>query len=177
MTCQNTTTRLTGLLLALALASCAQTGHHHETMKDIDRDAEERRIAAVLDDFHLAASEADEERYFGHLTEEAVFLGTDASERWTKQQFREYVHPYFSQGRGWTYESKQRWIGIDDGGSCAWFDERLHNAKYGATRGSGALVRHDGAWRIVLYDLTIPIPNDLAGEVVERIKALQETPQ
>ncbi|MYH08244.1 MAG: nuclear transport factor 2 family protein, partial [Rhodothermaceae bacterium] len=41
-------------------------------------------IESVLDDFHLAASEADYDRYFGHLAEESIFLGTDITERWTK---------------------------------------------------------------------------------------------
>ena len=53
----------------------------------------------VLDDWHLAAAQADEARYFGHFAENAVFLGTDATERWTKAEFRVWASPYFKGGR------------------------------------------------------------------------------
>ncbi|GEM_PF-5002778 len=59
--------------------------------------APEAAVAAVLDDWHLAAAQADENRYFGHLAEEAVFLGTDGSERWGKAAFRVFAHPFFAE--------------------------------------------------------------------------------
>lgn len=34
----------------------------------------QQAVAVVLDDFHLAAAQADEARYFGHLDDTAVFL-------------------------------------------------------------------------------------------------------
>ena len=64
-----------------------------------DDAGEVAKIAAVLDDFHAAAADADEERYFGHLAASGVFLGTDATERWTKEQFRAYAHPHFAKGK------------------------------------------------------------------------------
>ena len=45
-------------------------------------------IDAALDDWHRAASAADEARYFSHLADDAVFLGTDATERWDVRAFR-----------------------------------------------------------------------------------------
>src|SRR5690349_244610 len=39
-------------------------------------------IHAVLDDWHRAAASADEARYFSHFTSDAIFLGTDKTERW-----------------------------------------------------------------------------------------------
>src|SRR5262245_16848788 len=59
-------------------------------------------VEALLDDWHNAAAQADEERYFAHLAEDAIFLGTDASEGWTKEEFRAYAHPHFASGKGWT---------------------------------------------------------------------------
>ena len=131
---------------------------------------EEARIAAVLDDFHAAASAADEERYFDHLAPRATFLGTDASERWTKEEFRAFAHPYFARGQGWTYRATSRHVTV--AGETAWFDEALENASYGECRGSGVLRLHDGAWKIEQYNLTIPIPNELAEDFVARIRAL-----
>ena len=55
-------------------------------------------------------------------------------------------------------------------GTVAWFDEALHNEKYGECRGTGVLRRHEGRWKIVQYNLTFPVPNAIAGDVVEMIR-------
>jgi hypothetical protein len=131
----------------------------------------EAAAAKVLDELHAQASAADEERYFALFAKDGVFLGTDATERWTVEQFRAYAHPVFSQGKGWTYTVKTRNLAVDPSGAWAWFDELLENAKLGTCRGTGALRREAGGWKIVQYDLTIPIPNDLAEDFAARIKA------
>ncbi len=124
-----------------------------------------QRIAQVLDDFHDAAAKADERRYFGHLADEAVFLGTDATERWTKEAFRRYCKPYFDKGQGWLYVVKERHIHLAASGQTAWFDEMLENKKNGLCRGSGVLVKVGEDWRIAQYNLSIPIPNERFPEV------------
>lgn len=130
-----------------------------------------REVDAALDDFHDAASKADADRYFGHFSPGGVFIGTDPHERWTLAQFREYAAPYFSQGKGWTYTPRERNVTFSSGRDVAWFDEALENAKYGTCRGSGVLVRQDGRWRITQYNLSVPVPNELMGKVVEMIRA------
>ena len=128
------------------------------------------RIEAVLDDFHAAASEADGERYFGHLAADGVFLGTDAGERWTKDQFHAYATTHFSQGKGWTYHPRDRHVALSADGRSAWFDELLDNEKYGECRGTGVLQLDGDTWRIEQYHLTIPMPNELAADFVARIR-------
>lgn len=121
--------------------------------------ATEAEIAAVLDDWHDAAARSDEERYFGHLTVDAVFMGTDATERWDVAQFRAYAHGPFSEGRGWVMRAVRRAIRIE--GEHAWFDEDLETVNLGPARGSGVLVRGaDGIWRIAHYNLAITVPNE-----------------
>ena len=129
-------------------------------------------VSAVLDALHAAASEADFEGYFSLYAGEAVFLGTDATERWTREEFMDYTKARFDTGTGWTYHMLERHIAIAPGGATAWFDERLENANLGETRGSGVLVMEDGGWKIAQYNLTIPIPNEMAREVAQRIRAL-----
>ena len=131
-------------------------------------------VSAVLDALHEAASEADFDRYFSLYAAEAVFLGTDATERWTREGFMDYARPHFDAGRGWTYRMIERHISIAPGGRTAWFDERLDNAGLGETRGSGVLVIEDGSWKVAQYNLTIPIPNEVAGDVVRTIRALRQ---
>jgi ketosteroid isomerase-like protein len=128
-------------------------------------------VADVLDDFHAAAAVADEERYLGHLAPDAVFLGTDASERWTVEEFRAFVHPYFSKGRGWTYVATERHVMLAADGNLAWFDETLGNEKYGKLRGTGVLRKEEGRWKIVHYSMTFLVPNDVAPAVVDVIRS------
>ena len=127
-------------------------------------------VAAVLDDWHAAAAAADEARYFGHFAPDAVFLGTDATERWTVEEFRRYAHPYFAKGKAWSFKAVERHITLSTDGSVAWFDERLDTPNLGPARGSGVLVRAGGAWKIAHYDLSVPIPNALMKEIKERIE-------
>jgi ketosteroid isomerase-like protein len=127
-------------------------------------------VRGVLTDFHAAASEADASRYFGHFTPEAVFLGTEASERWTVAEFREYAKPHFDAGRGWTYVATERHVLFSADGGLAWFDETLHSEKYGQLRGTGVLRRSEGSWKIAHYSMTFLVPNDVAPEVVRVIR-------
>ena len=137
---------------------------------------EQDSIARVLDQFHEAASEHDFSSYFGLMSSDAVFIGTDASERWDLAAFRAYVKPHFDQGRGWTYKAKERHITLAKGGSFAWFDEILENAKYGTCRGTGVLVKSGKDWKISQYHLTIPVPNGLAETLVKLIKDQEKSP-
>ncbi|MHC5114351.1 MAG: nuclear transport factor 2 family protein [Planctomycetota bacterium] len=147
-------------LTVLALTGCAATPR----AADVER---------VLDDFHAAAAEADEERYFAHLADDGVFIGTDATERWPKAEFRAFAHPYFERGAAWTYVPRTRHVQFAPDGRTAWFDELLDHAKYGECRGTGVLVRDGGSWRITQYVLTFPIPNEIAPEVIERIREVR----
>jgi ketosteroid isomerase-like protein len=128
----------------------------------------------VLESFHRAASEADGELYFSLFADDAIFVGTDASERWSVDEFRAFAEPYFSKGRGWTYTKTERHITISADGETAWFDEMLFNDTYGTCRGSGVLILTADGWRIAQYNLSIPIPNDLTRDFAERIREYEE---
>ncbi|HKR62975.1 MAG TPA: nuclear transport factor 2 family protein [Thermoanaerobaculia bacterium] len=133
--------------------------------------ADERAtINAMLDGWHDAAAKADEPRYFSAMAPEFVFLGTDATERWDLASFRAFAHPYFAKGKAWTFVPRDRHVMLSPRGDVAWFDEKLDSASYGECRGSGVVRRIRGTWKIAHYNLTIPIPNDLAKEVVRMIR-------
>ena len=143
-----------------------------------NRQATLLQINHVLDDFHDAAAVADIERYFGHLTAHAVFLGTDAWERWPRDKFRDYAAPHFLGESAWAYSALDRSIVLSKDADTAWFDETVVNEKYGSLRGSGVLeLGSDGVWRIAQYNLGFTIPNEIAGEVVEMIKATEDNAQ
>lgn len=132
---------------------------------------EKTKVNAVLDDWHKAAAQADEARYFGHFTPDAVFMGTDATERWTRDEFRAWARPYFTKGKAWSFQSTRRGVSFSKDGNTAWFDEDLATPNMGPCRGSGVLVRDGDAWKIAHYNLAVPIPNDAMSEVKKLIEA------
>jgi ketosteroid isomerase-like protein len=150
-------------LLAIAFAACATT-----TPPDVQRDT--AAVNQTVDAWHRAAADADEGRYFGLMTADAVFLGTDATERWDAASFRAFAHPYFAKGKAWTFVPHDRHVMLALAGDVAWFDEKLDSASYGDCRGSGVLEKTAGGWKIAHYNLTIPIPNALAKSVVQLIR-------
>lgn len=127
-------------------------------------------VASVLDDWHRAAAQADEDRYFAHMAEDAVFLGTDGTERWDKAAFRAYAHPHFAKGRAWAFKAVRRTVTLNAEGTAAWFDEDLDTPNLGPCRGSGVLTLEKGAWKVRQYNLSVPIPNALMKEVKARIE-------
>lgn len=155
---------LASLMLLAPLARGAETGTPEEV------------IGQTLDTLHAAAAAADGERYFGLFAPDAVFIGTDATERWTVEQFRGYALPLFARGTGWVYRPRERHITLTSlpCACIAWFDELLDSENYGTSRGTGVLVRDEGAaWKIAQYALTFTMPNDLAAELTGRIRAFE----
>jgi hypothetical protein len=130
-----------------------------------------QQVGAVLDDWHQAASVADEARYFGHFAPNGIFMGTDATERWTVTQFRDWAKPQFQRKAAWNFKARDRRIDFSGDGKTAWFDEVLDTPNLGVCRGSGVLVSLDGTWKITQYNLSVPIPNALVKDIVKQIGA------
>lgn len=156
------------LVLILVLAGCAGIQNQAAPARS--------EVDAVLDSWHRAAAEAKEDAYFDAMATTSIFFGTDATERWTLQQFRDYAHPHFAKGRAWTFHPRNRNVYFSQDGNVAWFDEVLDSASYGQMRGTGVLQRTASGWKIEQYNLTIPIPNDLAKEFVEKIRSATAVP-
>jgi hypothetical protein len=134
-------------------------------------------LGELIDRWHHAASVGDGDVFFAMMSDDAVFLGTDPSERWAGAAFREFAQPYFDGTEAWTYVSESRWIDVERGlrPGVVWWDEVLRSEKYGPCRATGILVRvpddprrsrpNDPAtWQIARYSLTFLVPNDIAGE-------------
>src|SRR5690554_3644137 len=70
----------------------------------------------VLDDWHKAAANGDFERYFNHFeNDSSIFMGTDATERWTISEFKPWSRPYFEDdGIAWTFTPTFRKIYFSD---------------------------------------------------------------
>ena len=120
-------------------------------------------VNALLDGLHKDAHEGNYKAYFARYSPDAIFLGTDKTERWTIEEFKTYAKPAFTDGHGWTYKVIERnW---DGDGDIRWFDEILFNEKLGHCRGTGVVELKNGEWKIAHYALTMLVPNSIAVEV------------
>lgn len=137
-------------------------------------DENSKSVEFVLNELHRHASEANFDAYFNVYHDDAIFIGTDASEVWTKDAFMQYAKPHFDNGTGWTYSPTTRHVYFSPSKDVAWFDELLLNEKLGETRGTGVLIKEGNTWKVSQYHLTIPIPNSIASDVAKQIKALLE---
>ena len=93
--------------VGLAIASAAFAANSADTRAStsldgpIDTPALEAQINDLLDGFHHAAATADGADSFNRFAADGIFMGTDASERWTVAEFKTYAKPSFTRGRDW----------------------------------------------------------------------------
>lgn len=129
-------------------------------------EANKVQINSILDNWHKAAANANFNDYFNVLTDDAIYIGTDATENWNKKQFAAFAKPYFDKGKAWSFTALERHIYFSKDGKTAWFDELL-NTQMKICRGSGVLVKVKDTWKIKHYVLSMTIPNDNTNEVIK----------
>jgi hypothetical protein len=148
-------------ILILAAVSCKSTKNNAVPY--------ENQIDILLNSWHKAAADAKYDSYFDKMTEDAVFIGTDATEKWGKPAFQAYAKPYFDKGKAWSFTVLERHIYFDKTKEMAWFDELL-STQMKICRGSGVLVKIDDEWKIKHYVLSMTVPNEDVNAVI-KIKA------
>lgn len=125
-----------------------------------------KHAGETLDAWHAAAGDADFEAYFGLMTDDAVFIGTDASENWQRDEFMSFSKPYFDKGKAWSFIAIERNIYFNETNEMAWFDELL-DTQMKICRGSGVLKKVNGQWKVAHYVLSIAVPNEMVNQLVE----------
>lgn len=123
-------------------------------------------LDTIVDDWHLAATEANYDGYFGLMNEAFIFLGTAPGERWTKDEFSAFSKPYFDRGKAWDFKASNRIWNFSKNGKIAWFDEDLDTWMRGC-RGSGIMVKKKGKWKIAYYNLHVLIENEKIQPFIE----------
>ena len=118
----------------------------------------ETNVNTLLNNWHKAASEANYQGYFSKMDSVSVFIGTDATENWTKKQFENFSKPYFDKGKAWSFKALERNVYVNDARNFVWFDELLATWM-GTCRGSGVLEKKHKTWKIKHYVLSVEIPN------------------
>ncbi len=135
----------------------------------IDTKKETEKINQLMNNWHLAASVADTS-FFDYLDSNSIYIGTDTTERWTKQEFYTYAMPYFKKGKAWSFKTRERKVYVADDGKIAWFNETL-DTWMGVCRSSGVLKLNDEKkWKIMQYHLSCTVPNEKVRLFVELMK-------
>jgi len=154
-------------LVCILLISC-QTSDNRLKDKTLLTSAIDQTVAT----WHQAAAEANFETYFDLMTEDAIFIGTDATEKWDKKAFQDYAKPHFDRGKAWTFHTLERSIYLSADQKTAWFDELL-DTSFKICRGSGILVFEKNSWKIKHYVLSFTIPNALSKNVVNQKDSIE----
>lgn len=122
-----------------------------------------------MEEWHLAAHNADAEGFFGRMSEDAIYLGTDASERWLRDELRQWAKKAFEREHAWSFTALERNWKQEDG---FWICDELLETGMGICRSTAVLVPENGSWKIQHYQLSLAVPN----EKIEAFKALVKSP-
>jgi len=133
------------------------------------QDKETKELNKLMDKWHLAATNTDSDAFFGFMASDCIYIGTDATERWTKDEFMKFAKPYFDKGKAWDFKPIERKFYYSKNKKTAWFNETL-NTWMGVCRSSGVLEKSKGTWKLKHYHLSLAVPNEKMNELIELFK-------
>lgn len=132
-----------------------------------------QQVNAFVDGWHDDAAHA-RMRYFDKMAPDGVYIGTDRSELWQRDAFREWGRKYF-EGRqaAWVFHPTRRNVYATPDGTLIWFDELLDTENMGHCMASGVIRRTAAGFEIVHYQLSLAVPNDVAKQVLGIVTAAE----
>ncbi len=134
------------------------------------QDKNTETINTLMNNWHKAAADANADVFFAFMDDNCVYIGTDASERWTKEEFVKFAKPYFDKGKAWDFKPIERKIYYSKNKKLAWFNETL-NTWMGICRSSGVLEKKKGEWKLMHYHLSVTVPNDKIQKFIQLVGA------
>jgi hypothetical protein len=122
---------------------------------------DERQVRRILETHLKAAAIKEPDAFFTLFTPDATFIGTDDTEQWTRAELADKL---FNSPSGWDMtECLERHIyPAPNMPEVVAFFEVLKHKKLGIVRGSGVVIKHYGAWKILQYVLSFSVPNGIA---------------
>ena len=116
-------------------------------------------VNTLMDNWHKAAATADEAVFFGSMTPDGIYIGTDAEERWGRDEMATWSKEYFEKDSAWDFTTLKRTVYLDADEELAWFEESL-DTWMGECRASGVVTKTTAGWKIKHYHLSVTVPND-----------------
>jgi hypothetical protein len=143
------------------------------TLAGMARGQAHQDLHRFIDQWHLAAAQANADVFFGSMADESIYIGTDATERWTKKEFITFAKPYFDKGKAWDFKPYDRDLHVTSDGQSAWFSELL-TTWMGTCRGSGVLRKTATGWKLEQYHLSVTVPNELIRDFITLVDNFQK---
>jgi len=119
----------------------------------------EQEVNTLLDNWHKAAATADSTAFFGGMAADGIYIGTDATEKWIRDDMANWAQKYFQKASAWDFTPLKRTVYLDADQEIAWFEESL-DTWMGECRASGVLAQQADGWKIKHYHLSVTVPND-----------------
>jgi hypothetical protein len=152
-----------GLLFSLLLATSSASA------QSTDADGAFRQhVNAFLDEWHDDAAHS-RMAYFDKIAQDGVYIGTDKSERWVRDDFKRWAKRYFERPTAWAFHATKRNIAFSEDKAFVWFDEQL-DTQMGVCQASGVIRNTKDGLRIEHYQLSLAVPNDLVNQVTGEIR-------
>jgi hypothetical protein len=154
-------------IVVLFLMGCSR-GVDHQLVS-----SSKKEVDSLLNLWHHHAAVSNLKGYMSLLDSNSTYIGTDATEIWSKSEFYSFCKPYFDKQTTWDFKTIKRNIKFNNDSTVAWFNELL-DTKMGICRGSGTLLKTKNKWELQQYVLSATIPNENMNEV-EKIKRLNDS--
>lgn len=127
-----------------------------------------REVNAFIDAWHDDAANA-RMAYFDKIALDGVYIGTDRSELWTRDEFKAWSRRFFDAGKAWSFKATRRNVYASSDASLIWFDELLDTPNMGPCMASGVVRKTAKGFEIVHYQLSLAVPNPLMKSIRELI--------
>ena len=158
-------------LLALLGASCANS-EQAPARRPAPSDADvTSRVNAFVDAWHQDAAHA-RPAFFDKIASDGIYIGTDKTERWTREAFREWAKPAFARPVAWAFTPLHRNVRVSPDRTFVWFDEQVRSSM-GILQATGVMRPAADSFEMVHYQLSIAVPNEIIPEVTGAIKAFE----
>lgn len=133
------------------------------------REAETRKqVNAFIDEWHDDAAHA-RLAYFDKMAKDSVYIGTDKTELWSRDQFKAWARRFFERKSAWAFKATSRNVYMSADAKFIWFDELL-DTQMGVCQASGVIRKTDKGYEILHYQLSMAVPNDVGGKVTQLIR-------
>jgi SnoaL-like domain len=129
------------------------------------------RVNAFVNEWHDDAAHA-RPAYFDKIARDGIYIGTDKTERWTREAFREWAKPAFARPAAWAFTPLHRNVRFSPDRTFIWFDEQVRSSM-GILQATGVMRPAGASFEIVHYQLSIAVPNDVNPQVTATIKAFE----
>ena len=133
-----------------------------------------QQVNVFIDEWHDDAAHA-RMAYFDKIAKDGVYIGTDKTELWHKDEFKVWAKKYFERKSAWAFKLIKRNVYVGGDRHYIWFDELL-DTTMGICRASGVIHKTASGFEIEHYQLSLAVPNEVTAPVSKIIKDFEAKP-